>query len=134
MNHNDYKESANKEIINPNPSKRNDGYGERFDNWSDQDVIARLEGESFIHPRKLADGSWVAIYRLAFTWSVCCDITKQTPYAYRWCFKDKEEALYFLETLEEFDDIPVRRESLTGHRYNTEPRLYAFNELGMSRW
>lgn len=134
MSHNYIKAVPNSEMVNPNPSRRNDGFAERFDHWSDEDVIARLAEEKFEQPRKLKDGSWVALYRLAYTWSVCCDITQHSPYAYRWCFKDEQEARYFLETMEEFDDIPVKRESLKGHRYNEEPRLYAFDQFGLSRW
>lgn len=107
---------------------------ECFDEWEDEDVIKHLHSEMFIKPRKLADGSWVAISRLTTTWSVCCDITRMTPYAYRWCFLDLAEAEYFLENIQEFDEIPERRSSLTGHRFSRYARLAAFDHLGLKRW
>lgn len=123
-----------KEVVNTEPGIKNNGWGERFDEWEDEDVIKHLHSEMFIKPRKLADGSWVAISRLTTTWSVCCDITRITPYAYRWCFLDLAEAEYFLENIQEFDEIPERRSSLTGHRFSRYARLAAFDHLGLKRW
>lgn len=93
-----------------------------------------LELQQFTNIRKLADGSWVGIYKLAYTWSVCTDITYGSQYGYRWCFKDYNEALYFVENMQDFDEIPTRRESLKGHRWSDNPRIRITDELGLQKW
>ena len=98
----------------------------KFPNW--------LTLQNFINIRKLEDGCWVGIYQLAYTWSVCSDITYGSQYAYRWCFKDPEEAFYFCDNIKEFDEIPERRQTLQGHRYTKESRLAATDQLGIKRW
>lgn len=126
------RETPNIEEINPNRGTHN--HGDRFDEWDDEKVITYLTLNGFTNLKKLEDGSWCGLYRLAFTWSVCTDITYLTPYAYRWCFKDKAEADYFLENLKEFDEVPVKRTSLVGHRFSGEARLMAFDNLGLKKW
>jgi hypothetical protein len=85
----------NQEWVNPNPGQRNVGYSDVWD-MPDEEVIKYLtEVEMFGRVRKLEDGSFVGCMKLAYTMSVCTDITPSTPYAYRWCFKDPEEAFYF---------------------------------------
>lgn len=130
-----YTGEPNKEIINPEPGTRASNVIHNFNNRSDEEVIEFLLSQNYINPRKLADGSWVALYRLAYTLSVCTDITPMSPYAYRWCFSDPEEAKYFLDTITEFDEIPVRRESLKGHRFHHEyGRMVKYDQLGFKQW
>lgn len=84
--------------------------------------------------RKLADGEWIMLYPLMFTLSVCCGVGKINQFKYRWCFENPEEAIYFFNTCENFDDIPTKRESLKGHRYLKTPRLVEYDELGYPKW
>ena len=101
---------------------------------SDESFKAFLESEGYIGARKLEDGEWVALMPLAFTLSVCCGIEWHTSFKYRWCFKEAHEALFFLENIKEFDDIPVRRTSLKGHRYLTSPLYMEKDERGLNKW
>lgn len=134
LDHTGYIYPPNQEWANPNPGQRNMGYSDIWDK-PDEEVIKYLtEVEMFSRVRKLEDGSFVGCMKLAFTMSVCCDITPTTPYAYRWCFKDPEEAFYFCDNIKEFDEIPERRQTLQGHRYTKESRLAATDQLGIKRW
>lgn len=93
-----------------------------------------LVEQNFTDTRQLEDGTWVGIYRLAYTWSVCSDITYGSYFAYRWCFKDYNEAKYFVDNIKDFDEIPTRRESLKGHRWSDNPRIRITDELGLQKW
>lgn len=94
-----------------------------------------LLANGYENPRQLEDGSWVAIMRLIFTWSVCVDIDVVSPYRYRYCFEDRKEAYDFLSKIKEFDEAPVGYSSLRGHRTTMEEyRLRSFDELGYARW
>ena len=106
----------------------------QFSQSTDEEIITWLEGQHYISPRKLDDGSWVAISRLAYTWSVCVDMDEVTAYRYRWCFKDMFEALHFLATIKEFDELPVKRDSLVGHRYSGNPLLVEHWPDGHAKW
>lgn len=124
----------NQEWVNPNPGQRNAGYSDVWDK-PDEEVIKYLtDVEGFSRVRKLEDGSFVGCMKLMYTMSVCTDITSSTPYAYRWCFKDPQEAFYFCDNIKEFDEIPEHRTSLQGHRFAREPRLAATDQLGFKRW
>ena len=120
---------------NPNPGTRvNRGvYGDRIEEDPNR-MIPYMESEGFTEVRQLEDGSWIGIYPLFATWSVCLDVTKDTSYGYRWCFKDPEEAFYFCDNIKEFDEIPEHSTSLQGHRFAREPRLAATDQLGLKRW
>lgn len=100
----------------------------------DKDMMAFLSKEGFINPKKLDDGEWVAIMQLAFTVSVCCGIERLTAYKYRWCFKDPQEAFYFLENIKDFDEVPTRRASLKGHRYMDNPLYIEKDSRGFNKW
>lgn len=104
-----------------------------FDGWSDEQVEDFLKTHLYEYPRKLSDGSWCGLSKLMFTWSVCMDIDEFSPFKYRWCFEDFAEAMYFLQTAEDFDEVPERRESLKGHRYKTAPLLVLHDERGFPR-
>ena len=124
-----------KEVFNPQRGNRASSKYDNFYDWDDDKVITFLNDNCFIHHRKLGDGSWVAIMRLAFTWSVCTDITPMSPYAYRWCFENIDEALYFIDTIKEFDEVPTRRDSLRGHRFHDgQARYVKYDELGFKMW
>lgn len=105
-----------------------------FKAGSDNEIKAWIEANHYLMPRKLDDGSWVAISRLMYTWAVCVDMDEVTAYRYRWCFGDITEALHFLSTIKEFDEVPVRRKSLKGHRYSGDPLLVEYCERGYPRW
>lgn len=133
LNHKQSK--PNTEYVNPEPGIKATSMYDSFLAWKDEDVVKFLIENRFTNPKKLKDGSWVATMQLIYTLSVCTDITPMTPYAYRWCFKDPEEAMYFLENIQEFDEIPERRSSLKGHRYHgLDARLIAYDELGLKKW
>lgn len=105
-----------------------------FEGMSQAQIDEFLRSNLFIAWRQLPGGEWIGLYPLAFTMSVCMDITKHQAYAYRWCFEDPAEAIYFYENAKEYDEIPTRRESLKGHRYGRTPKLLEFDELGFARW
>mgnify|MGYP006961050029 CR=1 FL=1 len=108
----------------------------QFRGMSDEQVETYLIEEcDFIKVRKLESGEWIGILKLMFTTSVCMDIDYMTPYVYRWCFENKEEAEFFFENAKEYDEVPVKRESLKGHRYNRdEPLLVEYDEHGFKKW
>lgn len=105
-----------------------------FDHLSDKEVIAFLKENRFSHMRKLPGGEWCALMRLAYTWSVCMDITPYTAFRYRWCFEDIGEALYFLSTAEDYDEVPTLKETLKGHRYRDAPLYREQDALGFEKW
>lgn len=105
-----------------------------FEDWPEEKVLAFMKENHFQLPRKLAGGEWCALLRLAFTWSICTDVTPYTPFKYRWCFEDKDEALYFLKTMEDYDEVPVRKTSLRGHRYKTAPLYREQDQFGYDKW
>lgn len=105
-----------------------------FDGWEEADVRAFMEENYYLFPRQLEGGEWVGLVRLAYTWSVCCDIRPATPFIYRWCFEDRDEAIYFLESMVDFDEVPEHKTSLRGHRYRTEPLYREKDEMGFEKW
>lgn len=127
--------STLREFYNPRRGTRSSSTYDNFIDWDDERVMAFMEENHYINPRKLEDGSWCAISRLITTWSVCTDITPTCPYAYRWCFLDKAEADLFLATVVEFDDIPVVKESLKGHRFHDgQSRYVRYENDGFKEW
>lgn len=82
-----------------------------------------LDIGGYTEVRQLEEGDWVGILPLIFTTSVCCGIDLYSPFKYRWCFEDKKEAMLFYNSMVEFDEIPVHRTSLKGHRFTTKPLL-----------
>ena len=105
-----------------------------FQDWSKEEVESFLTKNRFEMFRQLETGEWIGLLRLAFTMSVCMDISPDTPYSYRWCFQDANEALYFYENAKEFDEVPTRIDSLKGHRYKREPLMVLYDKLGFARW
>lgn len=103
---------------------------------TDEQIETFLKQQGFICVRKLPDGEWIGLLKLAFTMSVCCGIEEITPFKYRWCFADPVEALHLYTTIEEYDEIPHadHRHSLKGHRWTTEPRIRLNDENGFPRW
>ena len=142
--HYNYRDEPGKVLVNPNPGIKAFRYPKEFypneenlayPGMNDKQVIEFLLKNQYSEPRKLADGSWVALFMLATTWSICTDITKESPYAYRWCFKEKDEAMYFLDTIKEFDEIPVRTQSLRGHRFDSGyARVIHYDKDGFRKW
>ncbi|AQT28746.1 hypothetical protein YOLOSWAG_274 [Erwinia phage vB_EamM_Yoloswag] len=111
-----------------------------FPNMTDKEVESFLLAPdqcNFVKVRKLEDGEWIGIYRLAYTWSVCCGIGEVTSFKYRWCFENREEAEYMFANCVDFDDEPDvdHRHTLVGHRYGSRgPRLVMLDQHGFPRW
>lgn len=139
-----YRGEPNSVIVNPFPGRPGyrlpaEYFPEEIDlAWpglNENEILKFLEDNRYLKARKIKDGSWAAIFPLAYTWSVCTDITKRSTYAYRWCFKDPEEAIFFLERIEEFDEIPTRTESLQGHRFESGfARVIHYGKDGFRKW
>lgn len=106
-----------------------------FEDWSEKEVHSFLSENMFLAYRQLPTGEWIGMLRLAFTTSVCMDITPMSPFSYRWCFADPAEAFHFYETAVEYDEVPKMRTSLKGHRYGSNgPRLIEYDDLGFPKW
>lgn len=105
-----------------------------FDGLNDDVVVDILLGHGFKKVRKIKDGSWIGILPLAFTTSVCMDIEEINPFRYRWCFSDPSEANHFFDTADDYDEVPIKRNSLKGHRYRGEPLLREQDEFGFDKW
>ena len=121
------------EVFNPDPGIRST-QGTEFEGWDLEKVETFMKKNMFITARQLPDGTWSGLYLLAYTLSVCCDITEHSPYGYRWCFEDPAEAREFLATMTTFDQVPEKRTSLRGHRYNRASRLLSTDHLGLRKW
>lgn len=93
-----------------------------------------LASQGFTHVKQLEGGEYVGLLKLVTTMSVCCDITWDRTFSYRWCFKDPAEASFFLLNITEYDEVPSLRNSLVGHRYIDKPRLMLHDERGFPRW
>lgn len=105
-----------------------------FQNATDDQIKEFLKEQGFIEVRRLEDGEWVGLLRLAFTMSVCCGIDEMCPFKYRWCFADTSEAYLFYTTVKDYDEVPESRESLKGHRYTDKPLLVCRDEFGNPKW
>ncbi len=101
---------------------------------TDEQIEAFLKEQGFIEVRKLDDGEWVGLLKLAFTMSVCCGVEEISPFKYRWCFADPTEALLFYATVKEYDEVPEHKESLRGHRYVDAPRYVEYDVVGRPKW
>ena len=124
----------NSEFKNPFKGEKQTSEWNNFGNKTDEEVIEWLEQNMFTNLKKLEDGSWVGLTQLLTTMSVCCDITPISPYTYRWCFRNPEEAFAFLEEITEFDQVPTQRKSLVGHRFSQYGRLLKYDENGFKAW
>lgn len=123
----------NIEVFNPNPGFRSTE-GTEFEGWDLDKVKDFMKMNMFIASRQLQDGTWCGLYPLAYTLSVCMDITEHSPYSYRWCFENVEEAKEFFSTAKAFDEVPEKRKSLKGHRYGRTSRLLSTDHLGIRKW
>lgn len=103
-------------------------------NMTTEEMRDFLLQNNFMRVRQLEDGSWIGTMKLMFTTSVCMDIDELSPFRYRWCFADPEEANHFFDTAVDFDEVPTRRTSLKGHRYRGEPLLREKDEFGFDKW
>lgn len=109
----------------------------QFDGMTDKEVESFLADNNFIMWRKLEDGEWIGLFRLAYTWSVCCGVERITQYKYRWCFESLEEATYMFDNCKDYDDEPEvdHRQTLVGHRYGSRgPRIMLYDKHGFPRW
>lgn len=107
-----------------------------FDNKTDEEIEAFLLAQHFICVRKLDDGEWIGLHRLAYTMSVCMGIEDISPFKYRWCFSDTDVAKDFYDNAVEYDEIPNEQQQafLKGHRHTSTPRIVLYDELGYPRW
>ena len=105
-----------------------------FRNLSQQEIDLFLMRNGFSRWRQLESGEYIGLRSLMFTWAVCMDIRIDQVFSYRWCFKDKDEAIYFFDTAKEIDEVPSLRTSLKGHRYIDKPLLVEKDELGFDKW
>lgn len=106
-----------------------------FEGWSDEKINTFMQENSFLAWRRLEDGEYIGLIKLLFTMSVCTGIEPNTPYKYRWCFKDAREAINFYGQAKEFDEIPEQRTSLKGHRYlPNKPLLVEYASNGFPKW
>lgn len=107
---------------------------DNFDGYTDEEVAEFLKSQGYEMFRKLPNGEWVMLVKLAFTFAVCVGVSPSTTYKYRWCFENWAEALLFYSTVKDVKEVPIHRESLRGHRYCDSPRLFVFDELGFCKW
>ena len=61
---------------------------DNFDGYTDEEVTEFLKSQGYEMFRKLPNGEWVMIVRLAFTFAVCLVVSPSAPYRYRWCFEN----------------------------------------------
>lgn len=109
-------------------------YSPDFPGMTKEEIDQYLRENQFMMWRQLESGEYIGILPLMFTFSVCMQIERISPYAYRWCFQDFAEALHFYETAKEFDEVPTVRTSLKGHRYRHAPLLIEKDERGFDKW
>lgn len=107
---------------------------DNFDGFTDEEVTQFFEGQNYKFFRKLANGEWILLVRLAYTYAVCLGASPVSAYKYRWCFENWAEALLFYSTVADVKEVPTHRDSLKGHRYCDSPRLFVFDELGFCKW
>ncbi len=107
----------------------NDLYGK-----SDRDFFDFLLDQGYRNIRKLPDGEFVATKKLAYTTAVCSGMDFVTSHKYRWCFSEKSDAVDFVNSMVDYDEIPKNTSSLMGHRYHSEPLLVLYDERGFARW
>jgi len=62
--------------------------------------------DGYMDARQLEDGSWVALQRLMFTYSIVTGVTV-TGWAKRFCFEHEHEAREQMATLKGVDDEPT---------------------------
>lgn len=106
-----------------------------FDGWTDEQIANFMSEQGYNLPyRKLEDGEYIMLVKLAYTMSVCCGVTPLSVFKYRWCFEDESEAFHFFNTCKEFDEVPAQRNSLRGHRYQTSPLLVEYDEFNNPKW
>lgn len=130
------KKKPNSVYHNPKSGIRATSEYDTFIDTPESEVLDFLNRNHYTNIRQLEDGSWCGLFRLYTTYSVCTDITPSTPYAYRWCFKDMDDAIGFLTELTEFDEVPdlTKWTSLKGHRYPQEARVMVYDARGFRKW
>lgn len=101
---------------------------------TDEEFYEFLQDQGYKNIRKLPDGEFAATIELAFTTAVCCGMDVVTAYKYRWCFSKSDDAIGFINSLTEFDQVPTNLENLKGHRYQDRPLLKLKDEKGFDRW
>ncbi|XWY11575.1 hypothetical protein ACK3F5_08460 [Photorhabdus asymbiotica UENP] len=57
--------------------------------------------------------------------------TPLMPFAYRWCFGELKEVVYFVSAAIDFDDVPQRKKHLQGHCYRDRPLYMEYDEMGL---
>lgn len=74
---------------------------------SDDEFQAFLEENEYTNIRKLPDGTWAALIRLAFTIGMCTGLTEY-GLERRFCYENLAEALGALQALNAWDEEPEK--------------------------
>lgn len=99
-----------------------------FEGLTDEQVQEWLKEHGMVMSQKQEDRSWIGLYPLIFTLSVC--MGQYTTYMYRWCFEDKGGALLFFLTAK----VLMRCRSKERHSYRNHPLLIEKDENGYDKW
>lgn len=88
-----------------------------------QDEFTRRMVESglFVFCRKLEDGTYIGLCRLAFTIALCIGITESAMFTRRYCYDNAGDALFEYDTMTRGDYLP------TGW-IARRPETFAFSE------
>ena len=77
-----------------------------WEEWTDDEQRMYLENEKFFALRKI-EGEWCGLLELATTRSICMGIERLTSFKYRWCFKNRDQALIELDKMTAIDQVPT---------------------------
>lgn len=107
-----------------------------FRDMSDEEIVEFLKSQGFIDVRKLPDGHWIGLLRLAFSMSVCVGIGYTESFTYRWCFNDNISATIFYSSATHLKEIPNEdlHDSIVGHRHTSQALIILNDENGFPRW
>lgn len=109
---------------------------DEFEGMTDAEIKQFILSQGFIQTRKLPDGSWIGLLRLAFSMSVCVGIGRIQSFTYRWCFNDNISAQIFYASCEHLKEVPNEdlHDSLVGHRHTSTALLILQDEHGFDKW
>jgi hypothetical protein len=69
--------------------------------------MLKEDGGGYIGARRLPDGSYAGVLRLAFTYGLCLGVDRGCPATKRYCFEHIYDCLIAFEQLTSSDDEPV---------------------------
>lgn len=124
----------NGEWVNLEPGQRNPK-ALKLLGVDDALVVSFLKDQSkYFNIRRLEDGSFVATISLDFETVVYTDISSMGIFAYSWIFNEYSEAIEFGNGIKTFDEVPIKRNSLVGHRYEKMGRFARTDNFGFVKW